>query len=164
MPYKRLVTTQSLKALAQSGKLVFLKDTCCDHDLIRERLKAVEGTPLKLFNANAATFYDSYIHGAAGYNGIMANYHPQLYKFVTDNAFNVEKAEEAKLVAHMLTQFAMIEMRIYPVSAKYHMNLIGIPMSLHTRSADVQRLDKNARLEVESLYAVEQYLCDKLGL
>ena len=88
MPYKRLVSLNALKELAHGGRLVFLKDTCCDYELIRERIKAVEGTPLKLFNANAASFYDSFMHGAAGYNGIMANYHPQLYKFVVDNAHN----------------------------------------------------------------------------
>ncbi|MEA5135145.1 MAG: dihydrodipicolinate synthase family protein [Candidatus Fimivivens sp.] len=164
MPYKRLVSTNCLSELAQSGKLVFLKDTCCDYELIRERIKAVEGTPLKLFNANAASFYDSFMNGAAGYNGIMANYHPQLYKFVVDNAHNPEKAHEAKLMADLLTEFAMIEMRLYPVSAKYHMNLVGIPMSLLSRSSDRNRLDKNARMEVDSLFALEQYLGKKLGL
>lgn len=164
MPYKRLVSTKALSELAHSGKLVFLKDTCCDYELIRERIKAVEGTPLRLFNANAASFYDSFMHGAAGYNGIMANYHPQLYKFVVDNAFNPEKAEEAKLMADLLTEFAMIEMRLYPVSAKYHMSLVGIPMSLLSRSSDRGRFDKNARMEVDSLFALEEYLGKKLGL
>ena len=164
MPYKRLVSLKALHELAHGGRLVFLKDTCCDFELIRERIKAVEGTPLKLFNANAASFYDSFMHGAAGYNGIMANYHPQLYKFVVDNARNPEKAEEAKLMADLLTEFAMIEMRLYPVSAEYHMNLAGIPMSLLSRSSDRSRFDKNARMEVDSLFALEEYLSKKLGL
>lgn len=164
MPYKRLVSLNALSELAHGGRLVFLKDTCCDYELIRERIKAVEGTPLKLFNANAASFYDSFMHGAAGYNGIMANYHPQLYKFVVDNAHNPEKAEEAKLMADLITEFAMIEMRLYPVSAKYHMNLAGIPMSLLSRSSDRGRFDKNARMEVDSLFALEEYLGKKLGL
>ena len=162
MPYKRLVSLKCLGDMAHGGKLVFLKDTCCDYELIRERIKAVEGTPLRIFNANAASFYDSFVHGGAGYNGIMANYHPELYKFVVDNVKT--RAEEAKLMADLLTELAMIEMRLYPVSAKYHMNLIGIPMSLLSRSSDCSRFDKNARMEVDSMFAVEKYLHSKLEL
>lgn len=162
MPYKRLVSLSCLKEMAQSGKLVFLKDTCCDYELIRQRIKAVEGTPLKLFNANAASFYDSLCHGAAGYNGIMANFHPELYRYVVDH--NESEPEKAALMAHLLTELAMVEMRLYPVSAKYHMNLSGIPMSLTTRSCDANRFDKNARMEVDSMFAVEHYLHDCLKI
>ena len=105
--------------------MVFLKDTCCDYELIRERLKAVEGTPLKIFNANAQSWYDSYCHGSAGYNGVMANFHPDLYKWAYDHKDS--DPEKAQLVAHFLTTAAMIEMRAYPVSAKYHQNLVGRP-------------------------------------
>ncbi len=156
LPYKRLVSTECLTEMARSGKLVFLKDTCCDYELIRERIKAVEGTALKLFNANAASFYDSYLHGGAGYNGIMANFHPELYRFAIDKS--AAETENAQLMAHILTELAMIEMRLYPVSAKYHMNLLGIPMSTLSRSSDRAKFDKNAKMEVDSLFAVEQYL------
>lgn len=164
MPYKRLVSTPCLREMAQSGKLVFLKDTCCDYELIRERLDAVKGTNLKLFNANAASFYDSFMHGAAGYNGVMANYHPQLYKFVVDNAHDPARAGEAKLMADLLTELAMIEMRLYPVSAKYHMGLCGIKMELSARSADCARFDKNARMEVDSMFALETFIAEKYGI
>lgn len=156
IPYKRLVTLTALKEMAASGKLVFFKDTCCDYELIRERLKTVEGTPLKIFNANAASFYDSWLHGSAGYNGIMANYHPELYRWALDHSGT--DPDTAQLLAHLLCELAMIEMRLYPVSAKYHMNLTGIPMSLYARSADCSRFDKNAKLEVDSLFEVEKKL------
>ena len=78
MPWKRLVSLDFLRQVAPEGRMVFLKDTCCDYELIRERLKAVEGTPLKIFNANAQSWFDSFCHGSAGYNGVMANYHPDL--------------------------------------------------------------------------------------
>mgnify|MGYP002228684060 CR=1 FL=1 len=62
MPWKRLVSLDFLRQVAPQGRMVFLKDTCCDYELIRERLKAVEGTPLKIFNANAQSWFDSYCH------------------------------------------------------------------------------------------------------
>ena len=162
MPYKRLVTLPALKEMATSGKLVFLKDTCCDYELIRERINTVSGTPLKIFNANAASFYDSYLHGGAGYNGIMANYHPELYRWTLDHSES--DPEKAQLMAHLLCELAMIEMRLYPVSAKYHMGLVGIPMELYARSADCSRFDKNAKQEVDSMFAVEKALHKMLGI
>ena len=160
MPWKRLVSLEFLKKVAPEGRMVFLKDTCCDQHLIRERLKAVEGTPLKIFNANAMSWYDSVLHGAAGYNGVMANFHPDLYKWCYDHKDS--DPERARLVADFLTAAAMIEMRIYPVSAKYHQQLVDVPMNVFSRSADCAKLDKNARGEVESLIALENYVRKQL--
>ena len=162
MPWKRLVSLDFLRQGAPEGRMVFLKDTCCDYELIRERLKAVEGTPLKIFNANAQSWFDSFCHGSAGYNGVMANYHPDLYKWVYDHKDS--DPEKARLAAHFLTAAAMIEMRVYPVSAKYHHQLTGVPMSLVTRSNDVKKLDKNAKGEVESLIELEKYVRKQLGI
>ena len=162
MPWKRLVSLEFLKKVAPEGRMVFLKDTCCDQYLIRERLKAVEGTPLKIFNANAMSWYDSVLHGAAGYNGVMANFHPDLYKWCYDHKDS--DPERARLVADFLTAAAMIEMRIYPVSAKYHQQLVDVPMNVFARSADYTKLDKNARGEVESLIALENYVRKQLGI
>lgn len=162
MPWKRLVSLEFLKKVAPEGRMVFLKDTCCDQHLIRERLKAVEGTPLKIFNANAMSWYDSVLHGAAGYNGVMANFHPDLYKWCYDHKDS--DPERARLVADFLTTAAMIEMRIYPVSAKYHQQLVDVPMNVFARSVDYTKLDKNARGEVESLIALENYVRKQLGI
>lgn len=162
MPWKRLVSTEFLKKIAPEGRMVFLKDTCCDYELIRERLKAVEGTPLKIFNANAASWYDSYCHGSAGYNGVMANFHPDIYKWAFDHKDS--DPVRAQKVADWLTMAAMIEMRVYPVSAKFHQDLVDVPMGLTTRSADVAKLDKNAKQEVYSLIEMEKEVRKALGI
>jgi 4-hydroxy-tetrahydrodipicolinate synthase len=162
MPWKRLVSLDFLKKAAPQGRMVFLKDTCCDYELIRERLKVVEGSPLKIFNANAQSWFDSYCHGSAGYNGVMANFHPDLYKWCFDHKDS--DPEKARLVADFLTAAAMIEMRIYPCNAKYHQNLVDVPMNVFARSADCSKLDKNAKGEVESLIHLENYVRKQLGL
>jgi len=155
IPYKRLISIEALKEIATYSNLIFIKDTCCDDQLIRERLKVLRGSTIRLFNANSATLYDSIVHGGSGYSGIMANYHPDLIRYVFDNYKN--DPVNAKIVADFLAVAAMIEMRLYPVSAKYHMRLEGIPMNLFSRSCDMQRFDANARLETESLFSLEQY-------
>lgn len=101
IPFKRLVSLEFLSNAAQSGRMVFLKDTCCNYELIRKRMDAIQGSSLKLFNANAASYFDSIMHGAAGYNGIMANFHPDLYRWVLDHKDS--DYEKAKLLSDFLT-------------------------------------------------------------
>ena len=66
VPYRRLLSPETLGALAGGGRFTFLKDTCCDADIIRAKIKAVEGTPLKIFNANSASLLQTLRDGAAG--------------------------------------------------------------------------------------------------
>lgn len=153
-PYKRLVSTEFLRQAAAGGRMVFLKDTSCDYELIRERIAAVEHSSLKIFNANAASWFDSLTHGGAGYNGIMANFHPDLYRWCFEHRDT--DPVRAKTLSDFLTLAAMLELRLYPVSAKYYHSLVGVPMGISTRSADPGRLDKNARQEVLSLIEVEK--------
>lgn len=162
MPWKRLVSTEFLRHAGEEGRMVFLKDTCCDYELVRQRQAAVAGTPLKIFNANAQSWFDSCVHGAAGYSGVMANFHPDLYKWAFDHKDT--DYEKARLVADFLTTAAMIEMRVYPCSAKYYQNKYAVPMSTFARSNDRAKLDKNAMGEVESMRACEQYVRKQIGL
>ena len=94
-PYKRLLSPELLKWCAETEKFAFLKDTCCDLDQLEAKCKAVEGTGLKIFNANAATLLRSMEMGCAGYSGVMANFHPDLYVWLCKNyKEQPEKAQE----------------------------------------------------------------------
>ena len=141
---------------------MFIKDTCCDYELIRKRLEASAGTPMKLFNANCQSWYDSYCHGSAGYSGVMANFHPDIYKYcVTHKDIDPAKAAYAN---DFLTLAGMIERTCYPVNCKYYHQLVGIPMSTYCRSADQHRLDNAAKEEVEALIRVEELVRTELGI
>lgn len=152
-PYKRLVSLEYLRVAAPSGRLVFLKDTCCEKPLLRARLDAVKGTPLRIFNANAASFLDSYQHGAAGYSGVMANFHPDLYRRLME--LWGKDPRRAALLAGFLTLAGAIEARQYPAVAKYHMNLENIDCTHLTRSLDFCELYSNTLMEVENLFEME---------
>ena len=49
-----------------------------------------------------------------------------------------------------------IECQVYPVNAKYHMNLVGVPMSLVTRSKDPALFTSSRRLEIDQYYECEK--------
>lgn len=160
-PYKRLISLEELKWCADSGRFRFMKDTCCNIDLIRQRLQVIEGSPLKLYNANTATLLDSIKAGAAGFSGVMMNFHPQLYAWLARSW--QEQPEKAQLVQDFLTVFSFIELQVYPVNAKYHLHAVeGLLGSTHTRTkpdslltdtgkAEVHQLDRAARAVLEKL-------------
>lgn len=151
-PYKRLLSPELLKWCADTGRFLFLKDTSCDVAQIKGKLDAVQGSPLKLFNANAATLLDSVRLGAAGFSGIMANFHPDLYVRLLELA--VADPAAADRLQNYLGLASAIERQLYPVNAKYHMQLEGLPIELAGRSLDAGAFTPAMRREVEQLRAV----------
>lgn len=133
-PSKRLLTLEELKWCAESGRFAFMKDTCCDIALIRQRLRALEGSTLELFNANTSTLLDSLIAGCAGFSGVMMNFHMDLYDWLWRNWR--AQPEKARQVQDFLTVFSQIERQYYPVNAKYH--LCEIERVLDTPAARVK--------------------------
>lgn len=148
-PYKRLLTPKILRWCVETGRFRFIKDTCCDADEIEKRMTILRGTNLMLFNANAQTLLPSLKSGAAGYCGVMANFHPELYVWLTKNwQKQPELAEEA---ADFLSLAAFTESLAYPCTAKYFHREHGVPMSLYARSRDQAGLTPYHRMCVEQM-------------
>lgn len=148
-PYKRLITPETLKWCAETERFSFLKDTCCNLGQLQEKVDAVAGTNLKIFNANAATLLDSLKMGCAGYSGIMTNFHAELYVWLCEN-YNKDPEKAEKLQA-FLGLASVIECQCYPVNAKYHMALEGLGVGYSSRSKDKNELTESRRLEVKQL-------------
>ncbi len=155
-PYKRLLSPDLLSWCASTGRFLFLKDTSCDTVSIGEKLDAIRGSDLKLFNANSATLLDSLRAGAAGFSGVMANFHPDLYAWLCRNwNADPEKAEE---IQSFLGAFSVFELQMYPVNAKYHMQLEGIGITTLCRSRDSSQFTPSRQLEVRHLHALWKFV------
>lgn len=160
-PYKRLISTENLRVCAETGRFYFLKDTCCDMGLIRERLAAIEGTRLKLYNANSTTLLASLREGAYGFSGVMANFHPKLYLHLWEHA---EEKEMDDMQA-FLSIASLIERQYYPVNAKYYLQkYAGVPMTTFSRRQDNKGLTETFQLEVDMLHILEMKTGEKFGL
>ncbi len=146
-PYKRLLSPELLKWCADTGKFSFLKDTCCSLEGLKAKTEAVKGTNLKIYNANSATLLESLKMGCAGYSGVMANFHPDLYVWLVNN-FDKEPVK-AKLMSDFLGATSTIECQCYPVNSKYHMNLEGVAMTTKSRAQDDALLTSSRKLEIE---------------
>ena len=160
-PYKRLITLDELKWCADSGRFAFMKDTCCDIDIIRDRVKAIEGSGLSLFNANTTTFLDSLKAGGAGFSGVMMNFHMDLYSWLWQNW--QKEPEKAQQVQDFLTVFSEIERQYYPVNAKYHLQSIeGVLESAHTRTKPENGLTETFRDEVRQMHRCARFVYDTI--
>lgn len=153
-PYKRVLSPELLKFCADTGKFSFLKDTCCDLGQLKAKTEAVKGTELKIFNANAATLLESLKMGCAGYSGVMANFHADLYVWLCRN-YRREPERAAKM-QDFLGAASLVECQVYPVNAKYHMQLEGLQMSTSCRTKDAAELTESKQMEIVQFREMEQ--------
>lgn len=156
-PYKRVLTNDEMRWAAASGRVHFLKDTCCDPELLSARLRIVRGSPLQLFNANSQTLLKTLREGAAGYSSCMANIYPELYAWLIEN---YEKyPEEAEHLQHVLCLNAFTEITLsYPLTAKYLLRTKeGLPIEINSRLRGAEELKPYDMHVMDQLYALGQY-------
>ncbi len=153
-PYLRLLTDEELKWCADSGRIIFLKDVSCNADIQKKRVKVVEGTTLKLFNANTETLLSSLREGYVGYNGVMGNFHIDIYKWLYENFKNEPAACDA--LQAKLTEVGSIETRGYPINAKYHLTLEGVDVGIFSRRLEASTFTDAQKEEVHELLAWEK--------
>lgn len=153
-PYKRLLSPALMKLCVESGRFGFLKDTSCRMDDIAAKLAIAKGSNFKLFNANGATLLESLKAGAAGYSGVMTNFHADLYAWLCANWSG--EPDRAQELQDFLGLASVIESQFYPVNAMYALSLEGVPFALVSRRADPTRFSSSMRLEVEQLMRVSR--------
>ncbi len=133
-PYKRLLSDEIVSWCAQSGRYTFIKDTCCQIDLIRRRLELIKGSGLHLANANGQTLLASLQAGGHGYSGVMTNFHPELYVWLCDNW--QKDPQKALVVSDYLTAASLLEYLDYPICAKDFQLSIGNLKSVASRTRE----------------------------
>lgn len=155
-PYKRIISPELLKWCAETGRFYFIKDTSCDLNNMKQKLEAIKGSHLKLFNANSSTLLETLQIGAAGFSGVMANFHSDLYVWLCRNY--KKYPEKARKLADFLTLASMIERQVYPVNAKYAQLKYGNFQSIYTRTKNMDLLNKTAKLEVDQLLEFTDFI------
>lgn len=150
-PYKRVLSRAELQAMIDSDRFYFIKDTCCDAALIKERIRQIQGTKLKLFNANTTTLLETLRAGADGYCGVMANFHPEMYTWLYKN----QDAPEAEKVSQLLSICSLIERQLYPVNAKWSLaELRKVRIGDYSRTRNCEELTETYRQEVRNMEAL----------
>lgn len=155
-PYKRLLTDAMLKWCIETERFYFIKDTCCDADLIAHRLDICRGTRLEIFNANAQTLLATLKNGASGYCGVMANIHPELYVRLWHADW---ETRQASILQDYLGLAATAESLTYPCCAKDYLNRYrGIKMEIYARSADERNYTPYQRACIDQFAELSHYV------
>ena len=162
VPYKRLLRAREFDYLCTSNRFAFLKDTSCDITILRARADRVRGTCMKLFNANTATLLPSLRMGYAGYSGVMANFHPELYvRLIAGHTTGDARIDELQ---QFLTIASVFELRGYPANAKYAISLDGVPITTRVRRLDCDTLTEMMKEETRQLHAYSRRLAHTIGV
>lgn len=156
-PYKRLLTREILRWALETDRFYFIKDTCCNPAMLRERIEQLSGSHLKLFNANAQTLLDTFRQGAAGYSSCMANVHPDLYAWLYHH--HQTHPLLAQRLQELLTFTATFELYAYPVNAKYIMcKHEGVPIGISSRMRPTEDFDDYNRVIADQLYQLTTHI------
>ncbi len=153
-PYKRLLNPELMKELVNIGPFRFLKDTCCNAAEIERKINAVKDKNFKVYNANSATLLETLNAGAAGFSGVMANFHPEIYVELC-KCFK-DDPERAKKLQDFVGFFSVAECQMYPVNAKYYLGLDGLDIRIDSRARDASEFARNRQLEIEQMHALTQ--------
>lgn len=152
-PYRRLLPPETVRRLAKTNRFNFMKETSCDPQAVRAKIQAVQGTPLKIFNANAATLFETMKDGAAGFCGIMCNFHTDLYARLY-RAFLEHDWDFAQQLQNRLGLFSCFERMNYPCNAKlYQRNNLG--MSGVSRMKNISDMRVSFFYELDDLRLAE---------
>lgn len=153
-PYKRLLTAPILQAMIEDGHFRFVKDTCCQIELIRQRLDMLKDTPIALYNANTATLGESMAAGAAGYSGIQLNLMPEFFALL-QGFYREDHPVHAQRLMNYLSFTSTIECQNYPANAKYCLMQRGMMRTTLTRNGKPP-LTESQMKELDAFLAVNR--------
>lgn len=153
-PYKRLLSEREICYCAQSGRIGFFKDTSCETQRMKRRVELTRSSGLRIFNANSATLLQSLRDGVAGYSGVMANFHPELYSWLCSH-FD-DEPEKAERLSAFLSVASMSECRNYPDCAKYYMKRELPEMGIYSRKIREKDLPEFIKREINSVELLSQ--------
>ena len=160
-PYKRLLTKKMLQACKNTGRFAFIKDTCCDAAIIKERIEILSGSNIGLYNANAQTLLETLRAGADGYCGVMANFHPEIYKWLFDNS----NKKEADIVQAFICMTAFTESLAYPATAKYYLNAYeGIEIEPISRAVDCNLITEYQKSCLAQMKILGDYIKKEIAI
>lgn len=147
-PYHRLLSADLTAWAAQTGRFRYFKDTTCDPPAIRAKLAKLNGSGLRLYNANTQSALFSLQSGAAGLSPIAANCYPEFFTWLC--AHHATHPADAQELQQMLTLLETNVSIQYPASAKLVLQQRGLPITTTCRSRTLER-NHNLTAMVESL-------------
>lgn len=162
-PYKRLLSPQTLRWLANTGRFYFHKDTSCDPIAIKNKIDATKDSNLFFYNANTATILTSLTLGARGMTPIAANFYPELYSYFFGEFEKTGITPQLTAFSDRLTVMGAVVDLCYPFSAKHFLKMRGLPVSDRCRVSYTNPKRENF-LNLKSLMSMFHETAERFGV
>lgn len=153
-PYRRGANPGIMRFCAMSGRFNFMKDTCCNVEEIDFRISACKDSKISLYNANINTLLESMKVGSRGYNGVAANFYPDLIDAMI-NCRNTDPGRAAILEKVVLAGQRNATSKYLP-NAKAFLNMSGVKMSTRCRT-ETPKLTKEDIQCLEAFHFLIEY-------
>ncbi len=163
VPYKRLLNADQLQQYALTGRVLYHKDTSLNITQVEQKIAAIEGSNLELYDAYMVHAVESLRAGSAGLSCIQGNYFPELVVWLCENYNNTALQQQIELVQYFFTSNMDVIHSVYPVAAKYFLQKRGLNIGQFTRR-DVGLLNNETRNAIDNLYTQYTLLQQKLNI
>lgn len=153
-PYKRIISPEVYAFMVRSGRFIYHKDTSENLEMIEEKLQISANGLLQLYNAHSGSAVASIQAGAAGMSPISGNFYPEVITWIAKNAHRLDRKEDLKWIQSEISHTEPIISKVYPVSAKYFLQLRGLPLQTVSRSSKgvLSEEQRNALAEVHTRF------------
>lgn len=162
VPYKRIISPNMMKWLAETDRFLYFKDTTCDGGAIKNKLKNIEGSNFHLYNADTPTALESLRDGGKGISPISGNFYPELYGHFL-KLFAAEENEALERLNTKLTVMDKVTDDFYPWSAKLFLEKRGLDICTNTR-IPMRKMAVKDKIILDALLKMFHQICDEFGI
>ena len=163
-PYKRILSANVFKALLESDRLVYHKDTSLELEKIKAKLDLVKhNSKMEFYDAHTPNAMYSLQMGAKGMSSISGNFYPEIMVWMCNNARNPDKIEEVKWLQSELSRVDPLSHIAYPMSAKYFLKKRGLHIRTISR-AHALELTPEQKNTLDEIHESFLSWCDRLNI
>jgi 4-hydroxy-tetrahydrodipicolinate synthase len=160
-PYKRIITPEILKTLLATNRLIYHKDTSCNVEQVRAKLAVTAGSRLEFYDAHTPNAVASMQMGAAGMSSISGNFYPEILVWLCNHVNDESRQEDVRWIQSELQRVDPLIHIAYPLSAKYFLQLRGIPVRTISR-AHALELTPEQKQTLQQIHHDFERWCERL--
>jgi len=162
-PYKRIISPEVFKALLETGRLVYHKDTSIELERVKAKLEVLGNNRLEFYDAHTPNAMYSLQMGAKGMSSISGNFYPEILVWMVNNATNPDKQEDVKWLQGELSRVDPLIHVAYPLSAKYFLRKRGLPVRTISRAQAIE-LTGQQKQTLDEIHESFLGWCDRLQI
>ena len=163
-PYKRIISPEVFRALVNTGRLVYHKDTSIELEKVRAKLDVLKGNDtLEFYDAHTPNAMYSLQMGARGMSSISGNFYPEILVWMCNNANDPDRQEDVRWLQGELSRVDPLIHIAYPMSAKYFLQKRGLPVRTISR-AHALELTVQQKQTLDSIHGDFLNWCERLDI